>query len=124
MFGPTPAPGFYLRLVKHLQVSHTEVQARAADARPSFYLDDVNRADFIAITAPKGQPAFSLHNVTISGWPSAAQRLMSRWRKSIVARYNTVSCNANMSMPSLAVWAARSSCRSHNEPAARRPGVC
>jgi polygalacturonase len=64
MFGPMPAQGFFFRHVSRLEVSHTEVQPVAPDPRPAFYLDDVSRADFIAVTAPKGVPAFSLHNVT------------------------------------------------------------
>ncbi|HEY5381278.1 MAG TPA: glycoside hydrolase family 28 protein [Acidobacteriaceae bacterium] len=64
MFGPMPAQGFFFRHVDRLEVSHTEVQPVAPDPRPSFYLTDVRRADFIAVTAPKGQAAFSLHDVT------------------------------------------------------------
>jgi hypothetical protein len=64
MFGPTPAQGFFVRHLQHLEMSHVDVQPVAPDPRPSFYLSDVERADFIAVTAPKGQPAFSLHNVT------------------------------------------------------------
>jgi hypothetical protein len=41
-----------------------EVAAAAPDPRPSFYLTDVNRADFIAVTAPKGITAFHLDKVT------------------------------------------------------------
>ena len=63
-FGPTPGQGFFFRHVKRLEVSHTEVQPVVPDPRPAFYLEDVDRADFIAVSAPKGQPAFSLHNVT------------------------------------------------------------
>jgi hypothetical protein len=50
--------------VARLEVSHTEVQPVAPDPRPSFYLVDVDRADFVAVTAPKGQAAFSLHDVS------------------------------------------------------------
>jgi hypothetical protein len=64
MFGPIPAQEFIFRHVRNLELSHTEVQPVAPDPRPAFYLDDVERADFIAVTAPKGPPAFSLHNVT------------------------------------------------------------
>lgn len=64
MFGPTPSQGFYLRHVSRLEVSHTEVQSLAPDPRPAFYLEGVDRADFIAVTTSKGQPAFSLHNVS------------------------------------------------------------
>ena len=34
------------------------------DPRPSFYLEDVNRADFIAVTAPTNPAAFRLNKVT------------------------------------------------------------
>ncbi len=64
MFGPTPAQGFFVRHLQHLEMSHIDVQPVASDPRPTFYLNDVERADFVAVTAPKGQPAFSLHNVT------------------------------------------------------------
>lgn len=64
MFGPMPSQGFFFRHVNHLEVSHVDVQPVAADARPSFYLSDVHRADFFAITAPKSPTAFSLHGVT------------------------------------------------------------
>jgi polygalacturonase len=61
MFGDIPAHGFYLRHVHHLEMSHVEIAPLAPDSRAAFYLDEVERADFFAITAPK--PAFSLHAV-------------------------------------------------------------
>jgi polygalacturonase len=64
MFGPMPAQGFYLRHIRNLEMSHVEVQCAEPDPRPSFFLEDVNRADFIAITAPTGIPAFHLDKVT------------------------------------------------------------
>ncbi|HLI75455.1 MAG TPA: right-handed parallel beta-helix repeat-containing protein, partial [Acidobacteriaceae bacterium] len=63
MFGPTPAQGFYIRHLQRLEMSHVEIQPATPDARPSFYLQDVERADFLAVTAPKAPPAFSLHDV-------------------------------------------------------------
>ena len=63
MFGGMPAQGFYLRHIRNLEMSHVEIAPVATDARPSFYLDDVVRSDFFAITAPVG-PAFALHHVT------------------------------------------------------------
>lgn len=62
MFGSMPAQGFFLRHVRNLQMSHVEVASLTPDARPSFHLQDVNRADFLAITAPS-TPAFALHSV-------------------------------------------------------------
>ncbi len=64
MFGAMPSQGFFLRHIRNLEVSHVEVAAASPDPRPSFYLTAVNRADFIAVTAPKGVPAFHLDNVT------------------------------------------------------------
>ncbi len=61
MFGPMPAGGFFFRHLRNLEVSHVEVAPMNADPRPSFYLTDVDRADFLAVTAPTN--AFALHDV-------------------------------------------------------------
>jgi hypothetical protein len=64
MFGhATPSQGFFLRHVNRIEMSHVEVAPAQADQRPSFYLEDVNRADFIAVTAPTSPAAFALHKV-------------------------------------------------------------
>jgi polygalacturonase len=64
MFGPTtPSQGFFLRHVTNLEMSHVEIQPAAPDQRPSFYLEEVTRADFIAVTAPTTPPAFALNKV-------------------------------------------------------------
>jgi polygalacturonase len=60
MFGPMPAQGFFLRHLRNLELSHVEIAPMANDARPSFVLEDVTRADFFAITAPTEPPAFAL----------------------------------------------------------------
>lgn len=62
-FGPTPCNGFFVRHLKNLEMSHVEVAPAVADPRPAFWLEDVHRADFFAITAPP-QPNFSLHKVS------------------------------------------------------------
>jgi hypothetical protein len=62
-FGPTPSNGFFIRHLKNLEMSHVEVAPLAADPRPAFWLEDVHRADFFAVTAPP-QPNFSLHKVS------------------------------------------------------------
>ena len=75
MFGTTPAYGFFLRHMRNLEMSHVEVHPAAADVRPAFFLSDVERADFFAITAPRGtEGAFALHNVKDMrvGWSRAA----------------------------------------------------
>ena len=62
-FGPTPANGFFIRHLKHLEMSHVEIAPETTDARPAFWLEDVERADFFAITAPV-QPNFALRKVS------------------------------------------------------------
>ena len=44
-------------------MSHIEIAPTNPDPRPAFWLEDVHRADFFAITAPR-QQNFSLHSVT------------------------------------------------------------
>jgi polygalacturonase len=61
-FGPTPCHGFFIRHLKNLEMSHVEIAPANADPRPAFWLEDVQRADFFAVTAPS-QPNFALHNV-------------------------------------------------------------
>jgi polygalacturonase len=75
MFGPMPASGFFLRHIRNLEMSHVEIANATPDARPPFYLQDVNRADFFSITAPRSTDgAFALHSVgdLRIGWSRAA----------------------------------------------------
>ena len=75
MFGTTPSSGFFLRHIRNLEMSHVEIACATPDARPAFYLRGVDRADFFAITAPRGaQGAFALHDVKDLrvGWSRAA----------------------------------------------------
>jgi polygalacturonase len=60
VFGLMPAQGFFLRHVRGLEMSHIEINPIVNDGRPSFVLEDVERADFLAITAPTSPPAFAL----------------------------------------------------------------
>ncbi len=56
-------------------MSHVELATVSPDARPAFYLDDVSRADFFAITAPRAADGnFALNNVKDLriGWSRAA----------------------------------------------------
>ena len=62
-FGQTSSYGFFLRHLNRLEMSHVEVAPIARDPRPAFWLEDVHRADFFAITAPP-QPNFALRNVS------------------------------------------------------------
>ena len=75
MFGPMPASGFFLRHVRNVEMSHVEIANATPDARPAFFLADVERADFFAVTAPRNADgAFALHNVKDLriGWSRAA----------------------------------------------------
>jgi len=75
MFGQMPASGFFLRHIRNLEMSHVEIANATPDARPAFYLQDVNRADFFSITAPRNADgAFALHDVKDLriGWSRAA----------------------------------------------------
>jgi polygalacturonase len=62
-FGSTSSNGFFIRHLKNLEMSHIEIAPTNADPRPAFWLEDVHRADFFAITAPP-QPNFVLRNVS------------------------------------------------------------
>ena len=64
MFGELPATGFFVRHVRNLEMSNVEIATRAADARPAFWLHDVEGADFFRLRAPRGgAPAFHLREV-------------------------------------------------------------
>ena len=75
MFGALPASGFFMRHMRNVEMSHVEIANTMTDARPAFYLTGVERADFFAVTAPRGTDgAFSLHDVKDLriGWSRAA----------------------------------------------------
>ena len=63
MFGELPATGIFARHVRGLDISNVEVVSRASDARPAFWLRDVESADFFNVRVPQGAAAFALHNV-------------------------------------------------------------
>jgi polygalacturonase len=64
-FGPLPAQHFYLRHVRNIEFSNVEVASVAADARPSFWLGDVNGADLLHLKLPRGAgPACVLNDVS------------------------------------------------------------
>ena len=75
MFGQMPSLGFFLRHMRNVEMSHVELAALAPDARPAFYLQDVERADFFSITAPRAAAGnFALNGVKDLriGWSRAA----------------------------------------------------
>ncbi len=62
MFGAMPSQGFFLRHLRRLEMSHVEIAPMTPDARPSFVLTEVERADFISVTAPTSPAAFALRS--------------------------------------------------------------
>ena len=63
MFGALPATGFFLRHVRNLEMTNIEVAVQAADARPAFWLKDVEGADFFRVRVPRAAAAFDLRGV-------------------------------------------------------------
>jgi polygalacturonase len=65
MFGDLPATGLFVRHARNLEVSNLEVMTEAADARPAFWLMDVDGADFFRVKVPRNSTAaaFRLQNV-------------------------------------------------------------
>jgi len=65
MFGNLPATGLFVRHVRNLEVSNLEVMTEAADARPAFWLMDVDGADFFRVKVPRqsAAAAFNLNDV-------------------------------------------------------------
>jgi polygalacturonase len=78
MFGAMPAQGFFLRHIRNIEMSHVEIAPIANDVRPSFVLTDVERADFLAVTAPIKPPAFDVRDAR------DVRILMSRAAKDVV----------------------------------------
>jgi polygalacturonase len=52
MFGLIPSSGFFLRHVKNIVLRDVQLSFEKADFRPAFYLEDVQGADFLRVTAP------------------------------------------------------------------------
>jgi polygalacturonase len=64
MFGDLPATGLYARHVKNLELTNVEIATETADARPAFYLDEVDGADFFRLKLPAQSNQFRLKNVS------------------------------------------------------------
>jgi len=65
MFGTLPATGFFIRHVKNIEFGNVEIATEKPDARPAFWLNDVEGADFFRIKTGKANnaPSFKLSNV-------------------------------------------------------------
>jgi hypothetical protein len=62
-FGMLPATGLFARHIRNLELSNVEIVTKAPDARPAFWLHDVDGADFFRVRVPLGAPAFDLREV-------------------------------------------------------------
>ncbi|HEV2215480.1 MAG TPA: glycoside hydrolase family 28 protein [Terracidiphilus sp.] len=63
MFGQLPASGLFARHVRNLEVTNLQVETVNPDARPAFWLRDIDGADFFRVRVPRAAPAFALHDV-------------------------------------------------------------
>lgn len=65
MFGDIPASGFFLRHIDNIEFTNVEIVFRSPDARPVFWMDHVNDADFFHVKTPRtlSAPVFALHDV-------------------------------------------------------------
>ena len=52
MFGLMPSSGFFLRHVKNIVLRDVQLSFQKPDFRPTFYLEDVQGAEFLRVTAP------------------------------------------------------------------------
>jgi polygalacturonase len=66
MFGTLNASAFFIRHVKNLEMHHIDVTFDKPDARPAFWMNDIQGADFqhMKIQRFDGVPLFSLNNVS------------------------------------------------------------
>ena len=55
MFGELPASGFFIRHARNVEMSNVEIQTASADARPAFWLRDVDGAGFFRMSLPPGR---------------------------------------------------------------------
>lgn len=65
MFGAMPGSGFFIRNVKNIALSNVELSWQGEDARPVFWMQNVDGAEFFRVKTPKRiiAPVFSLHQV-------------------------------------------------------------
>jgi len=64
MFGDLPACGFFMRHVRNLEMNNVEIATIDTDARASFWLRDVDGADFFRLRVPQNSaPAFDMDQV-------------------------------------------------------------
>ena len=63
MFGTLPASGFFLRHARNVEFSNIEIATAKPDARPAFWVEDVDGLDLFRVRVPSNAPAYTLKNV-------------------------------------------------------------
>ncbi len=63
MFGTLPARGLFLRHARNLEFSNVEIATEKPDARPAFWIADVEGVDLFRVKAGKGTAAYALRDV-------------------------------------------------------------
>ncbi len=65
MFGDIPASGFFLRHLNNVEFTNVEIAFKQPEARPVFWMDHVDGADFFHVKTPKvlSAPTFQLNDV-------------------------------------------------------------
>jgi polygalacturonase len=63
MFGGLPATGFFIRHARNVEMSNVEIVTAAPDARPAFWMQDVDGADIFRAKVPAGT-AYALERVS------------------------------------------------------------
>jgi polygalacturonase len=64
MFGDLPATGFFIRHARNIEMSNVEIAVEASDARPAFWMRDVQDIDLFRLRLPKAPASFALDQVT------------------------------------------------------------
>jgi hypothetical protein len=63
MFGALPASGFFIRHARNVELSHVEIVSERQDARPAFWMQEVDGFDASFLKLPAGAPYFRLDGV-------------------------------------------------------------
>lgn len=63
MFGTLPARGFFVRHARNIEFGNIEIATEKSDARPAFWIEDVDGVDLFRVKAGKNTAGYSLQNV-------------------------------------------------------------
>ncbi len=83
MFGDLPATGFFIRQARNIEMHHIEVACQAPDARPAYWLEDVDGFEGFSLKTP-GSHAFNLTRVSAFG-VSGSRQFSDRVYSSVVS---------------------------------------